>query len=31
MDAVLTTGHEKAIVAFYDRGNDEKARHRAGF
>jgi len=31
MDAVLTTGHQKAIVAFDDGGNDDKARHRAGF
>src|SRR5204863_504434 len=31
MDAVLTTGHQKTVFAFYDGGNDEKARHRAGF
>jgi hypothetical protein len=31
MNAVLPACHEKTILLLYDRGDDEDARHRAGF
>ena len=31
MNAVLPACHQKTILMLYDRGDDEDARHRAGF